>query len=94
MKSSSDLDQGHSKEEAMSEEDLKMNAHNSEVLADQNKSIVWAIVKQLKIGESVKHLQLPTFVLQPRSLLEKLTDAFVHPEIIEKYVSFLHSLEF
>eukprot|EP01118_Nematostelium_gracile_P005357 TRINITY_DN1689_c0_g1_i1.p1 TRINITY_DN1689_c0_g1~~TRINITY_DN1689_c0_g1_i1.p1 ORF type:complete len:424 (+),score=101.76 TRINITY_DN1689_c0_g1_i1:98-1273(+) len=73
----------HSKEEALSDEDLKMNAHNSEVLADQNKSIVWAIVKQLKIGESVKHLQLPTFVLQPRSLLEKLTDAFVHPEIIE-----------
>jgi len=68
-------------DEAPSEEDL--NNLNSEVLADQNKSIIWSIIKQLKIGESVKHLQLPTFVLQPRSLLEKLTDSLVHPEIIQ-----------
>lgn len=54
----------------------------TEVLEEQNKSIVWAIIKQIKVGTEVKHLQLPTFVLQPRSLLEKLTDSLVHPQII------------
>jgi len=58
------------------------NHHDAEVLEDQNKSIIWAIIKQIKIGSEVKHLQLPTFVLQPRSLLEKLTDSFVHPELL------------
>jgi hypothetical protein len=66
--------------EKFSEEDLR--SKNAEVLPDQNKSIIWAIIKQLKVGESVKHLQLPTFVLQPRSLLEKLADSFVHPHLL------------
>jgi hypothetical protein len=70
------------KEQPPSEDDMK--AYNTEVLPEQNKSIIWSIIKQLKIGESVKHLQLPIFVLQPRSLLEKLTDSFVHPELIHK----------
>lgn len=66
-------------DEKLSEEDLRSN--NAEVLADSNKSIIWAIIRQLKVGESVKHQQLPTFVLQPRSLLEKLADSFVHPQL-------------
>lgn len=67
-------------EEAPSPEDVA--DYNTELLDDQNKSIIWAIIKQLKVGTEVKHLQLPTFVLQPRSLLEKLTDSLVHPQII------------
>eukprot|EP01114_Cavostelium_apophysatum_P002536 TRINITY_DN1225_c0_g1_i2.p1 TRINITY_DN1225_c0_g1~~TRINITY_DN1225_c0_g1_i2.p1 ORF type:complete len:119 (-),score=11.06 TRINITY_DN1225_c0_g1_i2:58-414(-) len=64
----------------ITEEDKKN--YNSEVLADNNKSIIWAIIKQIKVGTEVKHLQLPIFVLEERSLLEKLTDSFAHPDLI------------
>ncbi|PRP77577.1 hypothetical protein PROFUN_00438 [Planoprotostelium fungivorum] len=51
-------------------------------LEEGKKQILWAIIKQISIGSEIKHIQLPTFVIQPRSLLEKLSDSFVHPELL------------
>lgn len=33
-------------------------------------------------------IALPTFVLEPRSLLERITDFFSHPDLIFGYVAF------
>jgi len=51
-------------------------------LEEPKKKILLSILKQIKIGQTIKHLQLPIFVLQPRSLLEKLADSFSHLNLL------------
>jgi len=51
-------------------------------LPDSKKHLLWEVIKQVAIGTELKHIQMPIFALQPRSLLEKLTDTLVHPEIL------------
>lgn len=53
-----------------------------EVLEDDNRSIIMGIISQLKKGTDLSRVTLPTFVLEPRSMLEKLTDFMSHPDII------------
>jgi hypothetical protein len=38
-------------------------------------------------GMDLSKIALPTFVLEPRSLLERITDFFSHPDLIFGYVS-------
>lgn len=38
-------------------------------------------------GMDLSKIALPTFVLEPRSLLERITDFFSHPELIFGWVS-------
>ncbi|ELP94443.1 oxysterol-binding protein, putative [Entamoeba invadens IP1] len=51
---------------------------------DDGKSIIWEIVKQLRPGMSLDRVTLPTHILEPRSLLEKLTDYFTHIELVNE----------
>jgi hypothetical protein len=37
-------------------------------------------------GMDLSKIALPTFVLEPRSLLERIADFFSHPELIFGYV--------
>lgn len=37
-------------------------------------------------GMDLTKIALPTFVLEPRSLLERVTDFFSHPELVFGYV--------
>ena len=37
-------------------------------------------------GMDLSKIALPTFVLEPRSLLERITDFFSHPDLIFGYV--------
>jgi len=62
--------------------DEEINNYNSQVLDVKSKNIIWSLLKQVKVGATIKHLQLPTFVLQPVSLLEKMADLFSYPDII------------
>ena len=41
-------------------------------------------------GMDLSKIALPTFVLEPRSLLERITDFFSHPELIFGYASLLY----
>jgi hypothetical protein len=54
-----------------------------EVLSEGQTSLVMQLVKsgQLVIGLDLTKVVLPTFILEPRSLLEKLSDFWMHPQI-------------
>jgi len=54
----------------------------TEVVEDENKSILMGIIAQLTKGMDLHRVTLPTFVLEPRSMLERITDFMSHPELI------------
>lgn len=54
----------------------------SEVLEDDNKSIIMGLIAQLRKGTDLSRVTLPTFVLEPRSMLEKITDFMSHPDLL------------
>ena len=51
----------------------------TEEISDENKSIVWFLVKQVRPGMDLSRVVLPTFILERRSLLEMYSDFFAHP---------------
>ncbi|KAI9480573.1 MAG: hypothetical protein EXX96DRAFT_480081 [Benjaminiella poitrasii] len=57
---------------------------STEVLEDGNHSIIMGLISQLRKGTDLSRVTLPTFVLEPRSLLEKITDFMSHPELVVK----------
>ncbi|KAK4047878.1 Oxysterol-binding protein OBPa [Microbotryomycetes sp. JL221] len=65
---------------------------DTEVLDEEPKNMLLAIVKQLSIGMDLSKITLPVFVLEPRSMLERITDFHSHPEILHG-VSKLDSAE-
>ncbi|CAO3628605.1 unnamed protein product [Mucor hiemalis] len=61
---------------------LEEDADCTEVLEDDNCSIIMGLIAQLRKGTNLSRVTLPTFVLEPRSLLEKITDFMSHPELV------------
>ena len=57
-------------------------AEQTEVLDEQPRSILLGIISQLRKGADLHRVTLPTFVLEPRSYLERITDFMSHPEIM------------
>lgn len=57
-----------------------------EELAEEHKSLIWFLVKQVRPGMDLSKVVLPTFILEPRSFLDKLADSFYHVDIISKAV--------
>lgn len=53
-----------------------------EEFADENKSIIWHLMKQVRPGMDLSRVVLPTFILEPRSLLEKFADYYYHSNLI------------
>ena len=56
----------------------------TEELADENKSIIWFLVKQVRPGMDLSRVVLPTFILEPRSFLEKISDYYYHADFISE----------
>ena len=54
----------------------------TEEISDENKSIVWFLVKQVRPGMDLSKVVLPTFILEPRSFLDKLSDYYYHADIL------------
>jgi hypothetical protein len=65
---------------------LEEDIENSEVLEEDNRSIIMGLIAQLRKGTDLSRVTLPTFVLEPRSMLEKFTDFMGHPELVVQYV--------
>ncbi|CAG8684038.1 9936_t:CDS:2, partial [Ambispora gerdemannii] len=63
----------------MSEEEI---SNDTEVLDDEPRSILLGLISQLRKGMDLHRVTLPTFVLEPRSMLERITDFMSHPELI------------
>jgi hypothetical protein len=55
---------------------------DQEVLDDGPKNILLGIISQLRKGMDLHRVTLPTFVLEPRSFLERITDFMTHPDLI------------
>jgi len=60
---------------------------DQEQLDDEPKSVILAMIKQLRYGMDLHKVTFPTFVLEPRSMLERVTDFLAHPELIIKSVA-------
>ncbi|XP_063704388.1 oxysterol-binding protein-related protein 8 isoform X4 [Culicoides brevitarsis] len=58
-----------------------------EELPEEHKSLIWFLVKQVRPGMDLSKVVLPTFILEPRSFLDKLSDSYYHADILEKAVS-------
>lgn len=57
-------------------------ASQSGVLKGENKSLLWSLLKQVRPGMDASRIILPTFVLEPRSFLDKFSDAFYHCDLL------------
>lgn len=54
----------------------------TEDMGDENKSLVWSLLKQIRPGMDLSRVTLPTFILEPRSFLEKLADFYYHSDLL------------
>ena len=54
----------------------------TEEISDENKSIVWFLVKQVRPGMDLSKVVLPTFILEPRSFLDKISDYYYHADTL------------
>ncbi|KAF9395518.1 hypothetical protein BGX21_009878, partial [Mortierella sp. AD011] len=67
-----------------SDPNIPTDGENTEVLEDSSKNILLGIIAQLGKTTDLHRVTLPTFVLEPRSMLERITDFMAHPEQIIK----------
>jgi len=58
------------------------DSNDTEVLDEEPRSILLGLISQLRKGMDLHRVTLPTFVLEPRSMLERITDFMSHPELI------------
>ncbi|KAG8856938.1 hypothetical protein FRB96_006201 [Tulasnella sp. 330] len=52
------------------------------VLDQEQGNIIQSMISQLRIGMDLQRISFPTFVLEPRSMLERITDFMSHPELV------------
>ena len=63
------------------------DACQTEEVDDESKSLIWTLVKQVRPGMDLSKVVLPTFILEPRSFLDKLTDYYYHADILSEAVT-------
>ncbi|KNC54187.1 oxysterol-binding protein [Thecamonas trahens ATCC 50062] len=54
----------------------------------ENKGLVKTLLKQVRPGMDLSKVVLPTFILEPRSFLEKMTDFFAHNDLLAAVTTF------
>jgi len=57
-------------------------ASETEILDENEGSIIMSLISQLRIGMDLSKVAFPTFVLEPRSMLQRITDFMSHPDLI------------
>jgi hypothetical protein len=57
-------------------------AGQTEELAEENRSLLWFLLKQVRPGMDLSKVVLPTFILEPRSFLDKLSDYYYHADML------------
>ena len=63
------------------------NKGQTEEVGEEDKSLIFCLVKQVRPGMDLSKVVLPTFILEPRSFLEKLTDFYYHSDILTETLS-------
>ncbi|XP_062853451.1 oxysterol-binding protein-related protein 8 isoform X2 [Trichomycterus rosablanca] len=59
-------------------------AAQTETVSEENKSLIWTLVKQVRPGMDLSKVVLPTFILEPRSFLDKLSDYYYHADFLSE----------
>ncbi|XP_004393846.1 PREDICTED: oxysterol-binding protein-related protein 5 isoform X2 [Odobenus rosmarus divergens] len=59
-------------------------ASQVETVSEENKSLMWVLLRQLRPGMDLSRVVLPTFVLEPRSFLDKLSDYYYHADLLSR----------
>ncbi|OWK17486.1 hypothetical protein Celaphus_00013135, partial [Cervus elaphus hippelaphus] len=59
-------------------------ASQVETVSDENKRLMWVLLRQLRPGMDLSRVALPTFVLEPRSFLSKLSDYYCHADLLSR----------
>lgn len=75
-------------QETSAEAELVDN-ENVSVLDEEPQSIIYALLSQLRAGMDLHKVTFPSFVLEPRSLLERITDFMAHQDLILKFNSYV-----
>jgi len=76
---------GSSKTRGSVEEDKAPSdteADDTSILDENEGSIISSLISQLRYGMDLSRVTFPTFVLEPRSMLERITDFMSHPDLI------------
>lgn len=60
-------------------QDSSSDVENAE---EEPKNVIIGMISQLKTGMDLHKVPFPTFVLEPRSMLERITDFVSHPHLI------------
>ncbi|XP_055908551.1 oxysterol-binding protein-related protein 8 isoform X2 [Eupeodes corollae] len=68
------------------EEEFGDAGEQVEELAEEHKSLIWFLMKQVRPGMDLSKVVLPTFILEPRSFLDKLADSYYHADILSEAV--------
>ncbi|KAJ6569525.1 hypothetical protein B0H19DRAFT_1350610 [Mycena capillaripes] len=55
---------------------------DTSILDENEGSIILSLISQLRVGMDLSRVTFPTFVLEPRSMLERITDFMSHPDLI------------
>uniref|UniRef100_I3MUI8 Oxysterol-binding protein n=1 Tax=Ictidomys tridecemlineatus TaxID=43179 RepID=I3MUI8_ICTTR len=55
-----------------------------ETVSEENKGLIWVLLRQLRPGMDLSRVVLPTFVLEPRSFLSKLSDHYCHADLLSR----------
>ncbi|KYG46822.1 hypothetical protein M433DRAFT_152905 [Acidomyces richmondensis BFW] len=55
---------------------------DEEIVGKEEGSILTHIISQLRPGADLSRVTLPTFILEPRSMLERITNFMAHPELL------------
>lgn len=58
------------------------HADDTEELDEEHGNVLLSLIGQLRIGMDLSKVTLPTFVLEPRSMLERVTDFLSHPDLL------------
>jgi hypothetical protein len=61
-------------------------SHGTRILDDEPRNMLLALISQLRIGMDLSRVVLPVFILEPRSMLERVTDFLSHPALLFGYV--------
>jgi len=62
--------------------DEKIDGPDAEVLDEQPKNLLLNLISQLRVGMDLSRVTLPTFILEPKSFLEKLGDFLTHADLL------------
>jgi hypothetical protein len=81
-------DLSSSSEDVQADDASPPQSPDAEELGEEPRNLIMALVSEIRIGMDLSRITLPTFILEPRSLLDKLTDFMTHGELLALYDDF------